>query len=745
MAEKHKIPSDNTDLTGDIMADVDEDVYAQLAQKERDLILAAELGKALLDSNQELQLRYDHAVDDFTHKIEGLQQEKHDLHLELEKMETEYQNALKDLQDDIASLRKQIQAKDELSITERERSRTIREAQLNSDYYLDEIKKASKREEELIEELSGQREKMESSAATIKDQMDHINMLRDQVEYLNDKLKKANQKLSEVQGERDALTTTLELAQEQIQSLELKIAQQEEKIHRQACDIEELQEANSDLQLQLDHQQHPYHRQIYARKSAPGIKNKNMNNNSAARAFQPNTLFQELNQEKLNQNHQEKTCAQNSTEDELKQCPLPLASEMSLLAEIKSAQPLNVPPLSTELAHCHSRNASNCSLSSLTEGSRKRHHQNIGNNSDEDSETDTLKINRNFGCKQTLYAPAQSYQLAFSSNGCVPESSLDNNGNGILLVKSSNIFNKENTASLAAELFQQPHSAFDECDILSESSSKCSTPEDISKPLFDGKAFENHSTKALDSAMSHSIQQEMSLFSELSSQMYEDKSGSGSDLSSNCMLGVFDFSSGPDPILNDVDRNDSNESLNQSMEIRSHLESDLSMTSEWYYMTPVTTEMLEDDDFECDDDDFLVGNMAGTTLSIGDSRTGLNYLYQVNKKTEEDSTAVDPPVDNKDILRDYAEPEECSPEKQQRQLTEACLQLRDLVIRMQGQCDLRTDLEKRSVTTEDLLSLVAQMKICVDNITAAETDDNKNKNNTSQLHETSQLKLQTAS
>ena len=27
--------------------------------------------------------------------------------------------------------------------------------------------------------------------------------------------------------------------------------------------------------------------------------------------------------------------------------------------------------------------------------------------------------------------------------------------------------------------------------------------------------------------------------------------------------------------------------------------------------------MLEEDDFECDDDDFLVGNMEGTTLSIG--------------------------------------------------------------------------------------------------------------------------------
>lgn len=51
-------------------AEDDEDVYAQLAQKERDLILAAELGKALLDSNQELQSRYDQMVEEYTHKFE---------------------------------------------------------------------------------------------------------------------------------------------------------------------------------------------------------------------------------------------------------------------------------------------------------------------------------------------------------------------------------------------------------------------------------------------------------------------------------------------------------------------------------------------------------------------------------------------------------------------------------------------------------------------------------------------------
>lgn len=70
-----------------------------------------------------------------------LQQEKYGLHLELEKLETEYQNTIKDLQDDISTLRKQARANDELQVSERVRSRSLREAQQNSDFLLEQVKK----------------------------------------------------------------------------------------------------------------------------------------------------------------------------------------------------------------------------------------------------------------------------------------------------------------------------------------------------------------------------------------------------------------------------------------------------------------------------------------------------------------------------------------------------------------------------------------------------------------------------
>lgn len=47
-----------------------EDVYAQLAQKEKDLILAAELGKALLEKNEHLHSTNERLSEDYTLKLE---------------------------------------------------------------------------------------------------------------------------------------------------------------------------------------------------------------------------------------------------------------------------------------------------------------------------------------------------------------------------------------------------------------------------------------------------------------------------------------------------------------------------------------------------------------------------------------------------------------------------------------------------------------------------------------------------
>ena len=49
---------------------VSEDLYTQLAERERDLELAAELGKALLEQNEELKKKFDQSVEEYNSKLE---------------------------------------------------------------------------------------------------------------------------------------------------------------------------------------------------------------------------------------------------------------------------------------------------------------------------------------------------------------------------------------------------------------------------------------------------------------------------------------------------------------------------------------------------------------------------------------------------------------------------------------------------------------------------------------------------
>lgn len=47
-----------------------DDVYSQLAQREKDLVLAAELGKALLEKNEEISRANERLAEEYSHKLE---------------------------------------------------------------------------------------------------------------------------------------------------------------------------------------------------------------------------------------------------------------------------------------------------------------------------------------------------------------------------------------------------------------------------------------------------------------------------------------------------------------------------------------------------------------------------------------------------------------------------------------------------------------------------------------------------
>lgn len=62
--------NESTDILSDSEMEENGNVYQELAQKEKDLILAAEVGKALLERNEELTLANEKITEEYSHKLE---------------------------------------------------------------------------------------------------------------------------------------------------------------------------------------------------------------------------------------------------------------------------------------------------------------------------------------------------------------------------------------------------------------------------------------------------------------------------------------------------------------------------------------------------------------------------------------------------------------------------------------------------------------------------------------------------
>ncbi|RUS85634.1 hypothetical protein EGW08_006580 [Elysia chlorotica] len=774
----------------------DADVYQRLAQKERDLILAAELGKALLDSNQELQTQYDQTVEEYSLKVEELQQEKHGLHLELEKMEREYQNAIKDLQDDVASLQKQIRDGAEQQVVEKESSRFLREAQGNIDYLMEQIKKATTREEELTAELNEERNKNKSSSATVQDQVDHIAMLREQIEYLSVQLKETNEKLEEVQSERDNLSCALEKAQEMLQVLEAKISHQTEKLHRQETQLEELQESNCELQQQVNHLQSTQHhkQQLVMRASSLhthsfGTHNSRVKSHVVERSNQRSLILQKKPKSlllEMPQKSQLKELLSDEIADPSRQKGSQLVStafsekqhdcdnvdnigcsddesglesgyptvsdisneqcEQSLFAELCNSlseeQSKNSLPGAVKLSS-HRRNASDCSLSSLNEGSRKRQHNNIRAESDESDDDRTERS----GCKQTLYSQDRdklnrlSHNSSFELDACISNGKArwDKPGKSACLTSWTSSDNISDHAEDDAHEFTSYHvysSPFDDAEPVSlqlmhemNVSSSC---EDDTKELTTGPCMRDLSQFTELSPVSEipplpHLQEdppEQSLFSELSSHMSEEKLSSGSsEASPGCAMGVFDFCA--------ASHGSQDGDVPDQQSVR--LEAEMMNSGDWNQVTSLPCDMLEEDDFECDDDDFLVGNTEGTTLSIGGGGHSMLYyspnVYSeaaCNMHTEAKFLSFDKEAKNieeseidgitQDANKSRLSP---CPATEEQKISEACKQLRELVGKAHaGGLISEPKSDSNEFGTDTLLALIAQLRLCVESACA---------------------------
>nr|KAG5688476.1 hypothetical protein BaRGS_011914 [Batillaria attramentaria] len=179
--DENRHGDDDTRLGGECQhedegSEVEDDVYSQLAQKEQDLFLAAELGKALLEKNAELEQRNAALAEECTQKTEELEQERYTLQMQLAQRQAEYESTIKDLQDDLKVLQDQLSNHDnEVSAGNRKHTQDLRQLQQHNEVLSEQL-----RQQELEVRIRTVTEERDALAAELEDLQEYVLMLEKQ-------------------------------------------------------------------------------------------------------------------------------------------------------------------------------------------------------------------------------------------------------------------------------------------------------------------------------------------------------------------------------------------------------------------------------------------------------------------------------------------------------------------------------------------------------------------------------------
>merc|ERR1712106_1015967 len=205
---------------GPIHPDAAADIYSQLQQKERDLILAAELGKALLEKNEDLSKQNEKIAEEFSQKLEELEQEKYHLRRRLEVAEEEYELKVSELQNNIQSLRALLdQNENSQRQAEREKSLLITQLTEQNQRLTSQLKDSSKTEESLTCELQSMRDQVNHKKTSMSEHVTHLETLRDEITIMTERKLDLERRIEALYAERDGLSSTLDESADRIDSI----------------------------------------------------------------------------------------------------------------------------------------------------------------------------------------------------------------------------------------------------------------------------------------------------------------------------------------------------------------------------------------------------------------------------------------------------------------------------------------------------------------------------------------------
>ncbi|KAL1778940.1 bicaudal D-related protein 2 [Sigmodon hispidus] len=205
-----------------------EDLALQLQQKEKDLLLAAELGKMLLERNEELRRQLETLNTQHLEHEERLQQENHELRRGLAARGAEWEARAVELEGDVEALRAQLgEQRSEQQDSGRERAKALSELSEQNLRLSQQLAQASRTEQELQRELDTLRSQCQTQALTGAELRTRLESLQAENQMLQDRRQDLEAQIRGLREEVDKGQSRLQTTHE-----ELLLLRRERKEHK---------------------------------------------------------------------------------------------------------------------------------------------------------------------------------------------------------------------------------------------------------------------------------------------------------------------------------------------------------------------------------------------------------------------------------------------------------------------------------------------------------------------------------
>ncbi|XP_038618681.1 BICD family-like cargo adapter 1 [Tachyglossus aculeatus] len=228
-----------------------------LAEKEREVRVAARLGRALLRRNQDLGRQSERMHRRLTDQLEHLEQEKHELRRRYENREGEWEGRVSELESDVKQLQDELEKQQiHLREADREKTRAVQELSEQNQRLLDQLSRASEVEQRLSMQVHTLREDFREKNSSSNQHIIRLEGLQAEqvleIKMLSERKRELEQRLSAAMEENDLLQGTVEELQERVVALERQTQEQDLQLQQSRLELQEVRLSYRQLQGKVD-------------------------------------------------------------------------------------------------------------------------------------------------------------------------------------------------------------------------------------------------------------------------------------------------------------------------------------------------------------------------------------------------------------------------------------------------------------------------------------------------------------